>query len=82
MAKTAAQVTMLQRSPTYVVNRPSVDAIAQRLNRWLPAGLAYALTRWKNVLVGRFYLRPGAQAPGAGQAAPGGHGRRRAGQQL
>lgn len=55
MAKTAAQVTMLQRSPTYVVNRPSVDAIAQRLNRWLPAGLAYTLTRWKNVLVGRFY---------------------------
>ena len=55
MAKTAAQVTMLQRSPTYVVNRPSVDAIAQRLNRWLPAGLAYGITRWKNVLVGRFY---------------------------
>lgn len=55
LAKTAAQVTMLQRSPTYVVNRPSVDAIAQRLNRWLPAGAAYAITRWKNVLVGRFY---------------------------
>ena len=55
MAKTAAHVTMLQRSPTYVVKRPSVDSIAQRLNRWLPAGLAYTLTRWKNVLVGRFF---------------------------
>ncbi len=55
LGKTAAQVTMLQRSPTYVVNRPSVDAIAQHLNRWLPARVAYAITRWKNVLVGRFY---------------------------
>jgi monooxygenase len=82
LAKTAAQVTMLQRSPTYVVNRPSVDAIAQRLNRWLPAGLAYTLTRWKNVLVGRFYYGLARKRPGAGQAAPGGPGRRRAGQQL
>jgi len=63
MARTAAHVTMLQRSPTYVVRRPSVDAIAQRLNRWLPAGLAYAATRWKNVLVGRFYYRLARQRP-------------------
>ncbi len=56
MAKTAAHVTLLQRSPTYIVNRPSQDRIAQSLNRWLPGGLAYGLTRWKNVLVGRFYF--------------------------
>jgi monooxygenase len=63
MAKTAAHVTMLQRSPTYIVSRPSVDAIAQRLNRWLPSGLAYAITRWKNVLVGRFYYRLARRRP-------------------
>ena len=63
MAKTAAHVTMLQRSPTYVVSRPSVDAIAQRLNRWLPSDLAYAITRWKNVLVGRFYYRLARRRP-------------------
>ena len=63
MAKSATHVTMLQRSPTYVVSRPSEDRIAQRLNRWLPSGLAYAITRWKNVLVGRFYYRLARRRP-------------------
>ncbi|MFP6665547.1 MAG: NAD(P)/FAD-dependent oxidoreductase [Deltaproteobacteria bacterium] len=50
MAKTAAHVTMLQRSPTYMVAAPDKDAINARLRRWLPEKLAYALTRWKNIL--------------------------------
>jgi monooxygenase len=45
----AGHVTMLQRSPTYVVSWPSQDHLANRLRRWLPEKLAYALTRWKNV---------------------------------
>jgi|TARA_B110000091_G_scaffold15193_1_gene14377 monooxygenase len=49
MAKTAAHVTMLQRSPTYVVSRPAEDAFAQRLAKYLPAKMAYLITRWKNV---------------------------------
>jgi monooxygenase len=48
-------VTMLQRSPTYVVSRPAEDAIANRLRRWLPDKLAYFLTRWKNVSLGMFF---------------------------
>ncbi len=52
MARSAAHVTMLQRSPTWMAVRPSEDRIANRLRRWLPARLAYALTRWKNVLYG------------------------------
>jgi len=52
MAATAAHVTMLQRSPTYIVSRPSVDKIAQRLRRRLPDGVAHDMTRWKNVLLG------------------------------
>ena len=51
MAKTAAEVTMLQRSPTYMVSRPSADAFANSLRARLPARLAYALTRVKNVLL-------------------------------
>jgi monooxygenase len=51
LAERAAQVTMLQRSPTYVVSRPAVDPIAQRLRRMLPEKLAYTAVRWKNVLV-------------------------------
>ena len=49
MAKTAKHVTMLQRSPTYVVSRPSKDKFALKLARYLPANLAYLITRWKNV---------------------------------
>jgi cation diffusion facilitator CzcD-associated flavoprotein CzcO len=49
MAKTANHVTMLQRSPTYVVSRPGRDAFALRMDRWLPSRLAYLVTRWKNV---------------------------------
>jgi cation diffusion facilitator CzcD-associated flavoprotein CzcO/acetyl esterase/lipase len=52
MARTAAHVTMLQRSPSYVVARPAVDAVAESLKRWLPEGLAYRLIRGKNVLSG------------------------------
>ena len=51
LARSAAHVTMLQRSPSYVVTRPAQDAIADRLRGALPARLAYSLVRWKNVLL-------------------------------
>ncbi len=57
MAKQAAHVTMLQRSPTYVVSRPAKDRIANGLRRWLPAKTAYHITRWKNVLLGMYFFR-------------------------
>jgi cation diffusion facilitator CzcD-associated flavoprotein CzcO len=50
MAETAAHVTMLQRSPTYVVSLPAQDTIANGLRRFLPVKLAYSLSRWKNIL--------------------------------
>jgi len=49
MAKTAGHVTMLQRSPTYVVSMPAEDKIANWLRGFLPAMWAYKLSRWKNV---------------------------------
>lgn len=49
MAADAGHVTILQRSPTYVVSRPDVDRVANFLRRILPEGLAYRLTRWKNI---------------------------------
>jgi monooxygenase len=57
MAREAAHVTMLQRSPTYVVSRPAEDRIANWLRRKLPAKLAYGITRWKNVLLGMYFFR-------------------------
>jgi monooxygenase len=49
MAKTAGHVTMLQRSPTYVISAPEQDRIANFLRHVLPAMWAYKLSRWKNV---------------------------------
>jgi monooxygenase len=57
MAKTAEHVTMLQRSPTYVVARPDKDKVADWLRARLPAKLAYGITRWKNVLFGMYFYR-------------------------
>jgi cation diffusion facilitator CzcD-associated flavoprotein CzcO/pimeloyl-ACP methyl ester carboxylesterase len=49
MAKTAAHVTMLQRSPTYIAPVPSSDRFADVVRRRLPARLAYGLVRTKNI---------------------------------
>ena len=46
----AKHVTMLQRSPSYIVSQPKRDKMAERLNRWLPEKQAYTAVRWKNVL--------------------------------
>lgn len=50
IAKKASHVTMLQRSPTYMVSRPSEDPLANWLRRVLPAKVAYAINRWWRVL--------------------------------
>lgn len=52
LAKQAAHVTMLQRSPTYIVSVPSRDRIADWLRERLPERVAYPMVRWKNVLLG------------------------------
>ncbi len=51
MANKAEHVTMLQRSPTYILSLPARDPIANFLRRILPAWLAYKIVRWKNVLL-------------------------------
>jgi cation diffusion facilitator CzcD-associated flavoprotein CzcO len=54
MAESAAHVTMLQRSPSYVVTLPAEDPIARFLGRVLPAKVVYPIVRWKNVLLTMF----------------------------
>lgn len=51
MAPEAEHVTMLQRSPTYIITQPGQDAVANLLRRVLPSQLAYGIARWKNVLL-------------------------------
>lgn len=57
MATTASHVTMLQRSPTYVVSRPAVDPIANGLRKVLPDSTAYGITRWQNATLGEFFYK-------------------------
>lgn len=63
MAKRAGHVTMLQRSPTYVVSRPAEDKVANWLRARLPAKAAYGITRWKNVLLGMVFYRMAKKRP-------------------
>jgi monooxygenase len=57
MAGTAAHVTMLQRSPTYVVSAPYQDKMSDALRRHLPPKLAYNIVRWRNILFGILFFR-------------------------
>jgi len=63
LAKTASHVTMLQRSPTYIVARPSEDVIANWLRKFLTAKVAYAIVRWKNVLLGMYFYNLARRKP-------------------
>ena len=54
IAETAARVTMVQRSPTYVISWPAEDKLANALKKFLPEKLAYRITRWKNVQMQRY----------------------------
>ncbi|MEH3036798.1 MAG: NAD(P)/FAD-dependent oxidoreductase [Sphingomonas adhaesiva] len=65
MARQAEHVTMLQRSPTYVVSRPAQDRLANWLRSKLPAKTAYGLTRWKNVTMGMLFYRMTRRRPEA-----------------
>ena len=65
MAETAGHVTMLQRSPTYIVSRPAEDAMATWLRRRLPTRLAYGLARWYNVLFGLYFYNLSRRKPDA-----------------
>ena len=63
MAEQAGHVTMLQRSPSYVVSLPAEDPIANFLRRWLPAKVAYPIVRWKNVLITTAFFQLSRRAP-------------------
>ncbi|MGE5407573.1 MAG: flavin-containing monooxygenase [Syntrophothermus sp.] len=63
MAAEAAKVTMLQRSPTYVVSMPGEDPIARLLRRFLPARAVYPIVRWKNVIVQALFYRLARKRP-------------------
>ena len=64
MAPETEHITMLQRSPGYVVTLPAQDPVAKALRRVLPAKAQYAITRWKNVLTQMAFYQLSRRAPG------------------
>ena len=65
LAEKAAHVTMLQRSPTYIVARPSRDPFATMLRRLLPTRAAFAIARWYFVLFGLYFFNLCRRKPAA-----------------
>jgi cation diffusion facilitator CzcD-associated flavoprotein CzcO len=51
LARSAAHVVMLQRSPSYIVSLSGEDPLANLLHGVLPSKLVYSIVRWKNVLI-------------------------------
>lgn len=65
MAQRARHVTMLQRSPSYILALPARDAVGAALQRLLPRRAAYALVRWKNILLSWALFRYARRWPGS-----------------
>lgn len=63
MAEKAAHVTMLQRSATYIIPRPSQDKIVNWMQRYLPARVAYGFARWKAILLSIYFYSVSRRRP-------------------
>ncbi len=69
MAKDAAHVTMLQRTPTWFGARPAKDKFANTLRKYLPERVAYAVTRAKNIRMQNFFFKLARRKPEKVKAA-------------
>ena len=63
MAEKASHVTMVQRSPTYIVSMPGKDRLANVLNALLPATWAYAITRWRKIRFQNYFYKQAIEKP-------------------
>jgi cation diffusion facilitator CzcD-associated flavoprotein CzcO len=63
MAPETEQITMLQRSPGYVVTLPGQDPVAKGLRKVLPNKLVYSIVRWKNVFTQMAFYQLSRRAP-------------------
>jgi monooxygenase len=63
LVKGGAKVTILQRSPTYVIGAPEEDALANRLRGRLPERWTHSIVRWKNILIQMFFYQLSKRRP-------------------
>jgi len=82
LANDAEHVTMLQRSPTYMIAFPDKDLIANTLRRMLPEKMAYRVTRWKNIRMQRFIFNLARKRPRLARRVLVGHARRALGKDF
>ncbi|WP_193164514.1 flavin-containing monooxygenase [Microbulbifer hainanensis] len=64
MARDAAHVAMLQRSPTYVLSIPAYDKLSEFLQRFLPEKWVFKMARWRNIKLQRWMYRVSKRWPG------------------
>ena len=65
MAEKTKHITMLQRSPSYILSRPLHDPFAKIVHKVLPAKAAHSLARWKNILLSMYLFRVSRKKPEA-----------------
>lgn len=65
MTDKAAHVTMLQRSPTYILSVPAIDPLSKALQATLPAKMAYRLNRIRNIAIQRMLFKSSRTKPEA-----------------
>ena len=63
MASTVEHITLLQRSPTYVVSRPAIDPFAKKMRRYLPSKFAHRVTRFKNTTMQQIVYKKSRTKP-------------------
>ena len=63
LAQRASSVTMLQRSPSYILSVPAEDHIARTIRKLLPERIANRLARWKNILLSIAFYQLCRRAP-------------------
>ena len=56
MAEKVSKITMLQRSPTYYMSAPDQRPFDGIIKKFTSDKLGYLLIRWKNILLGRFFV--------------------------
>jgi monooxygenase len=69
LAKHAKSVTMLQRSPTFVVARPSIDAMSLKIKSILPKSWAFQAVRLKNIIYSMFVFQYAKRKPDSTRGA-------------
>jgi cation diffusion facilitator CzcD-associated flavoprotein CzcO len=63
MTDKAAHVTMLQRSPTYIMSVPAIDPVARALQKFLPEKAVYRINRIRNIGLQRLLFQFSRKRP-------------------